>query len=105
MIRTLLGVALFFGACLGLTGCGASREAPQRPPLTVTVSEGAPPPQPVPLPESGLVRAWHDGTGGFLDAVEGAIRIAGPLLFALLCAAALAVGGRALWRRYQRHSL
>jgi len=73
--------------------------------LTVTVSEGAPPPRPAPLPESGLVRAWHDSAGGFLDAVEGTIRIAGPLLFALLCVAALGFGGRALWRRYQRHNL
>jgi Domain of unknown function (DUF4349) len=73
--------------------------------LTVTVSEGAPPPRPVPLPESGLVRAWHDSVGGFVAGVEGVIRLAGPALFALLCLAVLVVGGRSLWRRYQRHNL
>ena len=73
--------------------------------LTVTASEGTPPPRPVPLPESGLVRAWHDGIGGFIGDVEGLIRVAGPVLFTLLCLAALVLGGRALWRRYQRHHL
>ena len=73
--------------------------------LAVTVTEGSPPAPPPPLPESGLVRAWHDSTSGFLAGVEGAIRIAGPLLFALLCLAAVVLGGRALWRRYQRHNL
>jgi hypothetical protein len=73
--------------------------------LTVTVSEGTPPPRPAPLPESGLVRAWHDSLGGFVGDVEGLIRGAGPALFALLCLAALVVGGRVLWRRYQRHNL
>ena len=58
-----------------------------------------------PLPESGLVRAWHASIGGFVTGVEGVIRIAGPLLFALLLLGAVLVGGRALWRRYQRHSL
>jgi hypothetical protein len=73
--------------------------------LAVTVTEGSRPAPPAPLPESGLVRAWHDSTGGFLAGVEGAVRIAGPTLFALLCLAALVLGGRALWRRYQRHNL
>jgi hypothetical protein len=73
--------------------------------LTVTASEGTPAPRPVPLPESGLVRAWHDGVGGFVGDFEGVIRVAGPALFTLLCLAALALGGRALWRRYQRHNL
>jgi Domain of unknown function (DUF4349) len=73
--------------------------------LTVTASEGSPPPRPAPLPESGLVRAWHQSLGGFAGDVEGLIRVAGPALFALLCLAALALGGRALWRRYRRHGL
>jgi hypothetical protein len=73
--------------------------------LNVTVSEGTPPPRPAPLPESGLIRSWHDSISGFVGGVEGLLRVAGPALFALLCLAALALGGRALWRRYQRHNL
>jgi hypothetical protein len=73
--------------------------------VTVTVSEGTPPPRPGPLPESGLIRAWHDSVGGFVAGVEGVVRLAGPFLFALLCLALVAVGGRVLWRRYQRHRL
>ena len=73
--------------------------------LTVTVSEGTPAPRPGPVPESGVVRAWHSSVGGFVSGVEGVIRIAGPLLFALLLAGVVLLGGRALWRRYQRHNL
>jgi hypothetical protein len=73
--------------------------------LTVTVNEGTPPPPPGPLPESGLVRAWHDSVGGFVAGVEGLVRLAGPVLFALACLGVLLVGGRVLWRRYQRHRL
>jgi hypothetical protein len=73
--------------------------------LTVTVSEGTAPPRPGPLPESGLVQAWHDSIGGFVAGVEGLVRIAGPVLFALLCLSVALLGGRALWRRYQRHNL
>ncbi len=73
--------------------------------LTVTVSETTPAPSPGPLPESGLVRAWHASIGGFVTGVEGVVRLAGPLLFALLLLGAVLAGGRALWRRYQRHNL
>jgi hypothetical protein len=73
--------------------------------LTVTVGESAPPPPPGPLPESGLVRAWHASIGGFVTGVEGVIRIAGPLLFALLVLGVVLAGGRAVRRRYQRHKL
>jgi hypothetical protein len=73
--------------------------------VNVTVSEEGAPPRSGPLPESGLVRAWHDSVGGFVAGVEGVVRIAGPFLFALLCLAVVVVGGRVLWRRYQRHRL
>jgi hypothetical protein len=73
--------------------------------LTVSVGERSPAPVPSPLPESGLVRAWHASVGGFVTGVEGAIRIAGPLLFALLLVGAVLAGGRALWRRSQRRRL
>jgi hypothetical protein len=73
--------------------------------LTVTVSERASAPAPSPLPESGLVRAWHASVGGFVTGVEGVIRIAGPLLFAMLLVGAVLAGGRPLWRRSQRRRL
>lgn len=73
--------------------------------LTVNVNQAAAPPRPVPLPESGFVHAWHDSVGGFVAGVEGIVRIAGPVLFALLILGIVLVGGRVLWRRYQRHRL
>jgi Domain of unknown function (DUF4349) len=54
---------------------------------------------------SGALKAWHDSVHGFAAGVDGIIRIAGPTLFALLCLAALLLGGRLTWRRLQRHNL
>jgi hypothetical protein len=75
--------------------------------LSVTVDEaGLPVHHPAPHHRrSGLSQAWHDSVSGFVDGVEGLIKGAGPVLFALLCLAALIVGGRLGWRRYQRHNL
>ena len=56
-------------------------------------------------PAPGLAKAWHDSVHGFVDGAEGLIRVAGPVLFALLCLAALFLGGRLSWRRLQRHNL
>ncbi len=73
--------------------------------LTVNVSESTLPARPGPVPASGFIQAWHDSIGGFVAGVDGALRVAGPLLFALLCLAVVLVGGRVLWRRFQRHRL
>ena len=73
--------------------------------LTVTIDERSSAPAPGPLPESGVVRAWHESVGGFVTGVEGVIRIAGPLLFFLLLLGVVVAAGRVLWRRYQRHNL
>ena len=73
--------------------------------LSVTIDEGTPPVPPGPLPQSGLVRAWHDSVGGFVAGVDGVVRVAGPVLFALLCLTAALVVGRTLWRRSRRHLL
>jgi hypothetical protein len=73
--------------------------------LTVTLSEPAAAPPPAPAHRSGVAKAWHDSITGFGDGVEGVIRYAGPVIFALLCLALVWLGGRALWRRYQRHNL
>jgi hypothetical protein len=73
--------------------------------LTATVNQTSTPSPPSPVPESGLVQAWHQSVGGFVDGVEGVVRLIGPALFVLVCLAAVVTGGRVLWRRYRRHSL
>jgi hypothetical protein len=72
---------------------------------TITVNEPTTPPRTGPTPESGVVKSWHDSINGFGAGVEGVIRYAGPVLFVLLCLALVWLGGRSLWRRYQRHNL
>jgi hypothetical protein len=73
--------------------------------LTVAVSEAQPHHHaPAPAP-TGVTKAWHDSLHGFAVGVDGIIRLAGPVLFALLCLAALVLGGRLTWRRLQRHNL
>ena len=74
--------------------------------LTVTVNEnGAPQHHVTKHHESGIDSAWHSSLHGFASGVDGLVRIAGPVLFTLLCAAVLLVLGRLSWRRYQRHRL
>jgi hypothetical protein len=74
--------------------------------LTASVGEPGPHHHHVVAPsESGALKAWHDSVHGFAAGVDGIIRIAGPALFALLCLAALLLGGRLTWRRLQRHNL
>jgi hypothetical protein len=74
--------------------------------LTVLVSESTSGHHhPAPHPPSGVDKAWHDSVHGFLDGVDGLIRIAGPILFGLLCLGALLLAIRLSWRRLQRHNL
>jgi hypothetical protein len=74
--------------------------------LIVAVSEAGTHHHHTPAPAaSGITKAWHDSLRGFAVGVDGVIRLAGPLLFALLCVAALVLGGRLTWRRLQRHNL
>jgi hypothetical protein len=70
--------------------------------LTVSLSQSghvvvAPSP-----PRTGVNKAWHDSVHGFAAGVEWLIRIAGPLLFALLLLAALLLFGRWTWRATER---
>ncbi|MCU1491370.1 MAG: putative lipoprotein [Acidimicrobiaceae bacterium] len=55
---------------------------------------------------SGFGRAWHDAVSGFLAALRGLVAASGPILFALLAAAALVLAvrfpGRAAWRAVRR---
>jgi len=54
---------------------------------------------------SGIGSAWHAAISGFVAGVDGAVRIGGPLLFALLCVAILFLGGRWGWRTLRRRIL
>ena len=53
-------------------------------------------------PTTGIVKAWHESLHGFAAGFEWLIRIAGPLLFALLLLAALVMLGRVTWRAIER---
>jgi hypothetical protein len=73
--------------------------------LTVSLTEAGQRPV-APAPQSmGLIKAWHDGIGGFVSGFEWLVRIAGPTLFALLLLVALVVLGRFGWRAVRRRML
>lgn len=63
--------------------------------VTLTQQVVTPPP---PKPASSLLRAWRSAVGGFVAGCEGVVRVAGPLLFALLLIGALFFAGRFAWR-------
>lgn len=69
--------------------------------LNVTLSQRTVPP-PVRHPASGLTKAWNSAVSGFVDGFYGVVRIAGPLIFALLLATALVLAGRWGWRLRRR---
>ncbi|HEV3369621.1 MAG TPA: DUF4349 domain-containing protein [Acidimicrobiales bacterium] len=73
--------------------------------LTVTVHEPPPAHPPTPHAPSGIDRAWHDSVRGFFDGVDGVVGAAGPVLFVVLSLGVVALVGRLLWRRWQRHNL
>jgi|HubBroStandDraft_6_1064221.scaffolds.fasta_scaffold07779_3 hypothetical protein len=73
--------------------------------LTVTVHEPPPAHRPAPRAPSGIDRAWHDSVRGFFDGVDGVVGAAGPVLFVVLSLGVVALVGRLLWRRWQRHNL
>jgi hypothetical protein len=71
--------------------------------LAVTLAQRLATPPP-PKPKSGLLLAWRAAVSGFVAGCEGVIRVAGPLLFALLLLGALFLSGRLAWRRLARRS-
>ena len=73
--------------------------------LTVTVHEPPPAHRPAPHAPSGIDRAWHDSVRGFFDGVDGVVGATGPALFVVLSLGVVALVGRLLWRRWQRHNL
>jgi Domain of unknown function (DUF4349) len=69
--------------------------------LEINLAQGhlTPPP---PKPASGLLKAWRSAVGGFVSGFEGVVRVAGPLLFALLLVGALYLAARFAWRAWHR---
>lgn len=70
--------------------------------LTVALSEAGHPVIVPTHPRTGVDKAWHESLHGFAAGVEWLIRIAGPLLFALLLLGAALVLGRWTWRTTER---
>ncbi len=72
--------------------------------LAVSLSAPGGPAAPVPHAATGIAAAWHGAVSGFTAAFDGLLRIAGPLLFALLLLAALLLLGRLAWRAARRRT-
>jgi hypothetical protein len=70
--------------------------------LTVSLSESGHQAIAHKHPATGVDKAWHESLHGFAAGIEWLIRIAGPLLFALLVLAALLALGRLTWRANER---
>lgn len=54
---------------------------------------------------TGFDKAWHDSITGFISGFEWLLRIAGPLLFALILLGVLVTLGRLGWRASQRRRI
>jgi hypothetical protein len=70
--------------------------------LTVSMSVAGHQVNPPLHPATGVDKAWHESLHGFAAGFEWLVRIAGPLLFALLVLAALLLLGRLTWRATER---
>jgi hypothetical protein len=70
--------------------------------MTVSLSVAGHQVNPPLHPRTGVNKAWHESLHGFAAGFEWLIRIAGPLLFALLVLAALLVIFRLAWRATER---
>jgi hypothetical protein len=70
--------------------------------LTVSLSVAGHQVNPPKHAPTGIDKAWHESLHGFAAGFEWLIRIAGPLLFALLVLAALLALGRLTWRATER---
>lgn len=72
--------------------------------LTVAVTEAGQPTH-VTHHRSGLTKAFYDSVHGFVAGFEWLVRLAGPVLFALLMLGALSALGRIAWRAARRRRI
>jgi hypothetical protein len=54
---------------------------------------------------SGLDRAFHDSVGGFVAGFDWLIRLAGPVIFALIALGLLSLIVRYAWRGWRRRHI
>jgi len=72
---------------------------------TLTVNVAAQSHHTAPAHRSGIDKAWHDSVSGFVAGFEWLIRLAGPVLFALLLLGALYMLGTLAWRNIRRRRI
>jgi hypothetical protein len=70
--------------------------------LTVSLAQAGHVTTPPSQARTGFNKAWHDSITGFVSGFEWLLRIAGPLLFALILLGALLALGHLGWRASQR---
>lgn len=70
--------------------------------LTVSLKQSGQVTIPAQRPRTGFNKAWHDSITGFVSGFEWLLRIAGPLLFALILLSALLIVARLIWRAGER---
>jgi hypothetical protein len=72
---------------------------------TLTVNVTTPAHHAASTKRSGIDKAWHDSVSGFVAGFEWLIRLAGPVLFALLVLGALYLLGALGWRNIRRRRI